>query len=71
MQGFKPIELKINDELRKLLQKDYSLKRSTCDRIVNKLKANTKAYSQEIIQTKEYIFQSNHNLNLLINSSLK
>ena len=31
-------QLKINDELRKLLQKDYSTKRSTCDRIVNKLK---------------------------------
>ena len=30
--------LKINDELRKLLQKDYSTKRSTCDRILNKLK---------------------------------
>ena len=27
MQGFKPIEaIKINDELRKLLQKDYSTK---------------------------------------------
>ena len=25
--------LKINDELKKLLQKDYSTKRSTCDRI--------------------------------------
>ena len=31
-------QLKINDELRKLLQKDYSTKRSTCDRITNKLK---------------------------------
>ena len=31
-------QLKINDELRELLQKDYSTKRSTCDRIVNKLK---------------------------------
>ena len=31
-------QLKNNDELRKLLQKDYSTKRSTCDRIVNKLK---------------------------------
>ena len=30
--------LKINDELKKLLQKDYSTKRSTCDRILNKLK---------------------------------
>ena len=30
--------LKISDELRKLLQKDYSTKSSTCDRIVNKLK---------------------------------
>ena len=30
--------LKINDELRKLLQKDYSTKRSPCDRILNKLK---------------------------------
>ena len=29
--------LKINDELKKLLQKDYSTKRSTCDRILNKL----------------------------------
>ena len=31
-------QLKINDELGKLLQKDYSTKRSACDRIVNKLK---------------------------------
>ena len=31
-------QLKINDQLKKLLQKDYSTKRSTCDRIVNKLK---------------------------------
>ena len=31
-------QLKINDELRKLLQKDYSTQRFTCDRIVNKLK---------------------------------
>ena len=30
--------LKTNDELRKPLQKDYSTKRSTCDRILNKLK---------------------------------
>ena len=38
MQGFKPIEaIKINDELRKLLQKDYSTKKSISDRIVNKL----------------------------------
>ena len=30
--------LKINDEFKKLLQKDYSTKRSTYDRILNKLK---------------------------------
>ena len=49
-------QLKINDELRKLLQKDYSTKRSTFDRIVNKLKVIKKTYSQAIIKTKRYIF---------------
>ena len=34
--------LKINDELKKLLQKDYSTKRSTCERILNKLKVMQK-----------------------------
>ena len=31
-------QLKINENIRKLLQKDYCTKRSTSDRIVNKLK---------------------------------
>ena len=36
-------QLKINENIRKLLQKDYCTKRSTSDRIVNKLKGLQKA----------------------------
>ena len=36
-------QLKINKNIRKLLQKDYCTKRSTSDRIVNKLKGLQKA----------------------------
>ena len=36
-------QLKINENIRKLLQNDYCTKRSTSDRIVNKLKGLQKA----------------------------
>ena len=36
-------QLKINENIRKLLQKDYCTKRSTSDRIVNKPKGLQKA----------------------------
>ena len=36
-------QIKINENIRKLLQKDYCTKRSTSDRIVNKLKGLQKA----------------------------
>ena len=36
-------QLKINENIRKLLQKDYCTKRSTSDRIVNKLEGLQKA----------------------------
>ena len=36
-------QFKINENIRKLLQKDYCTKRSTSDRIVNKLKGLQKA----------------------------
>ena len=36
-------QLKINENIRKLLQKDYCTKRSTSDKIVNKLKGLQKA----------------------------
>ena len=39
-------QLKINENIRKLLQKDYCTKRSTSDRIVNKLKGLKKLLSR-------------------------
>ena len=61
--------LKINDELKKHLQKDYSTKRSTCDRILNKLKVIQKpTLKKQLKQKGIYIFLSNYNLNSFIQS---